>query len=185
MQEPRSEAKRVTPPPVDAGGNGVRAVCEEAYVRFAPRLKKVAVAKFGIAPDDAEGLVQDVFATYFMHAASVEQVERYLIGAICNASRKHLQRTGAADELFCGKDPCEASAGDVLLRQIERKQLLSKVLARVGSRCRELLCRYFVHGESAAAIADRLDSTPGSVAVTLHKCRRRAVDAYRAITGES
>jgi hypothetical protein len=26
----------------------------------------VAMAKFGIAPDDADGLVQDVFATYFM-----------------------------------------------------------------------------------------------------------------------
>jgi len=80
MQEPRSEAKRVTPPPADAAGNGVRAF-EEAYVRYAPRLRKVAVAKFGIAPDDAEGLVQDVFATYFMHAASVEQVERYQIFA--------------------------------------------------------------------------------------------------------
>ncbi|HEU4886458.1 MAG TPA: sigma-70 family RNA polymerase sigma factor [Thermoanaerobaculia bacterium] len=184
MQEPRSEAKGVTPPPADAAGNGVRAF-EEAYVRYAPRLRKVAVAKFGIAPDDAEGLVQDVFATYFMHAASVEQVERYLIGGICNAARKHLQRAGVADALFCGEDPCEATIGDVMLRQIERKQLLSKVLARVGSRCRDLLCRYFVRGESAAAIADTLDSTPGSVAVALHKCRKRAVDAYRAITKES
>jgi DNA-directed RNA polymerase specialized sigma24 family protein len=185
MQEPRSEAKRVAPPPADAAGNGVRAVFEEAYVRLAPRLRKVAIAKFGIGPEDAEGLVQDVFATFFMHAASVEQVERYLIGGICNAARKHLQRAGAADALFCGEDPCNATAGDVLLRQIERKQLLAKVLARVGSRCRDLLCRYFVSGESAATIAARLDSTPGSVAVTLHKCRRRAVDAYRAITEAS
>jgi len=184
MQEPLGETKRVIPQPAEAAGNGVRAVFEEAYVRFAPRLRKVAIAKFGIAPDDAEGLVQDVFATFFMHAGSVEQVERYLIGGICNASRKHLRRAGAADALFCGDDPCEASAGDVLLRQLERKQLLAKVLARVGSRCRELLCRYFVRGESAAVIAARLDSTPGSVAVTLHKCRRRALEAYRAITGE-
>lgn len=185
MQEPRDEAKRVAPPAADASGNGARAIFEEAYVRFAPRLRKVAIAKFGIAPDDAEGLVQDVFATFLMHMASVEQVERYLIGGICNAARKHLQRAGAADALFCGDDPCQATIGDVLLRQIERKELLSKVLARVGSRCRELLCRYFVRGESAAAIAGTLESTPGSVAVSLHKCRRRAVDAYRAITKES
>lgn len=184
MQEPRSEAKRAAPPPVDAAGNSVRAMFEEAYVRYAPRLKKVAVAKFGIAPEDAEGLVQDVFATFLMHAANVEQVERYLIGAVCNASRKHLQRTGASDALFCGKDPCEASMGDVLLRQLERKQLLAKVLARVGSRCRDMLCGYFVHGESRETLADRLDSTPGSVAVMLHKCRRRALEAYHALTEE-
>ena len=185
MQEPRNEAKRVSPAPANAAGNGGRAMFEEAYLRFAPRLRRVAIGKFGIAPDDADVLVQDVFATFFMHAASVEQVERYLIGGICNAARKHLQRAGAADALFCGDDPCEASVGDVMLRQIERKQLLSKVFARVGSRCRELLCRYYVSGESAAAIGEKMELTRGSVAVTLHKCRKRAVKAYREITEES
>ncbi len=184
MQETRGEAKGAAAAQASTAGNGAPLMFEEAYVRFAPRLRKVAMAKFGIAPDDAEGLVQDVFATYFMHAASVEQVERYLIGGICNASRKHLQRTGAADALFCDDDPCEATAGDVLLRQIERKQLLAKVFARIGSRCRELLRSYYVRGESTDSIANRLESTRGSVAVSLHKCRRRAVDAYRAITGE-
>ena len=180
MQETRSEAKREAP--ANVGGDGARAMFEEAYVRYAPRLRKVAMAKFGIAPDDADVLVQDVFATYFMHAANVEQVERYLIGGICNAARKHLQRTGTADALFCDDDPCEATAGDVLLRQIERKQLLRKVFARIGARCRDLLCRYYVRGESATAIAETLDSTRGSVAVTLHKCKQRAVNAYRDIT---
>src|SRR5688500_9421477 len=181
MQESRGEAKHGATP-ASAGEVRARALFEEVYVRYAPRLRKVAVAKFGIAPADADGLVQDVFATSFMHAANVEQVERYLIGGICNAARKHLQRAGAADALFCDDDPCEVSTGDVLLRQLERKQLLSIVFARIGSRCRELLSRYSVRGESSAAIAGALDSTPGSVLVSLHKCRKRAVDAYRSIT---
>lgn len=185
MQEPGGETKRVAAPSAKLAERGAPALFEEVYVRFAPRLRKVAIAKFGIAPDDADGLVQDVFATFFMHAANVEQIERYLIGGICNAARKHLQRAGAADALFCDDDPCEASVGDVLLRQLERKQLLSKVFARIGSRCRELLARYYVRGESTDSIARKLDSTRGSVAVTLHKCRKRAVNAYRAITEES
>ena len=170
-----------TQPPALVAGHGSGALFEEAYVRFAPRLRN-AVAKFGVAPDDADGLVQDVFATYFMHEASVEDVERYLIGGICNAARKHLQRAGEADALFCDDDPCDATAGDVLLRQIERKQLLAKVFARIGARCRELLCRYYVGGESTAKIGEKLDLTPGSVTVNLHKCRKRAVHAYRTIT---
>jgi RNA polymerase sigma factor (sigma-70 family) len=185
MQETRSEVKRPEPAPVNAAGGSTRANFEEAYLRFAPRLRKVAVAKFGIAPDDAEGLVQDVFATYFMHAASVEQVEKYLIGGICNAARKHLQRAGAANALFCDDDPCQATAGDVLLRQIERRQLLAKVFARIGSRCREMLRRFYVRGQSAAAIGECMELTPGTVAVNLHKCRKRAVDAYREITERS
>lgn len=182
MQESRGEAKHGATPPASAGEIRAQALFEEVYVRYAPRLRKVAVAKFGIAPDDAEGLVQDVFATFFMHAANVEQVERYLIGGICNAARKHLQRAGAADALFCDDDPCQASTGDVLLRQLERKQLLSIVFSRIGSRCRDLLGRYYIRGESTASIAGALDSTPGSVLVSLHKCRKRAVDAYRSIT---
>jgi RNA polymerase sigma factor (sigma-70 family) len=181
MQESRNEAKRAVPRPAESAESGVPAIFEEAYVRFAPRLRRVAMGKFGIAPEDAEGLVQDVFATFFMHAAGVEEVERYLIGGICNAARKHLQRKGT-EELFCVETPCVATTDDVLLRRIERKQLLSIVFARIGSRCRELLRRYYVRGESTVAIADTLESTPGSVAVNLHKCRKRAVNAYRSIT---
>lgn len=183
MQEPRSELKQATARPAKSAESGA---FEEIYLRFAPRLRRIAIAKFGVAPDDAEVLVQDVFATFFMHAAAVEHVERYLVGAICNASRKHLlKREGSPDLLFCETQPCVATPDDVLLRQLERKQLLSRVFARIGSRCRDLLCRYYLNGESTAAIAANLESTPGSVSVNLHKCRRRAVEAYRAITGAS
>ncbi|HEX6099846.1 MAG TPA: sigma-70 family RNA polymerase sigma factor [Thermoanaerobaculia bacterium] len=182
MQEPRSEAKCESPAPADVGGDGARTAFEEVYLRYAPRLRRVAIAKFGIAPDDADGLVQDVFATFFMHAAQVEQVERYLIGGICNAARKHLQKTGRTDALFRSGEPYEATAGDVLLRQLERKQLVAKVFARIGPRCRDLLRRYYVRGESTESISETLDLTRGTVAVNLHKCRKRAVQEYRAIT---
>ena len=101
MQEPRGETNRAAPVPEQSAGRGAPARFEEAYLQFAPRLRKVAIAKFGVTPEDAEGLVQDVFATFFMHSDAVEQVERYLIGAICNAARKHLKRSGTADVLFC------------------------------------------------------------------------------------
>lgn len=183
MQEPRSEGERALPQPAEMAGSSALTLFEEAYVQYAPRLRKVAIGKFGIAPEDAEGLVHDVFASFFMHAASVEQVERYLIGAICNASRKHLKRAG--DVSFCDERPCAATPDDVLLRQLERQQLLRVIFARIGTRCRDLLCRYYMKGQSTAVIADDLETTPGTVHVNLHKCRKRANDAYRSITGAS
>ena len=179
MQEPRRDEHASRP---RQRSPGPASVFEEAYLQYAPRLRKVAMAKFGIRQEDAEGLVQDVFATFFMHAANVEQVERYLIGAICNASRKHLQRADSA-VVVCAEHPCMAIPGDGLLRQLERKQILARVFARIGSRCRDLLRRYYMRGEATAAIARDLESTPGSVLVNLHKCRRRAMTAYRAVTG--
>jgi DNA-directed RNA polymerase specialized sigma24 family protein len=184
MQEPRREGEQATRPP-DMPVSGAPARFEEVYLRYAARLRKIAVRKFSIPVTEAETLVHDVFATYFMHAASVHAVEPYLIGAICNASRHYVRRSDAADAIFCGEMPCAATPGDALLDEVARKLLLSRMLAGVGGRCRELLHRYYWNGETTRAIADTLDSTPGTILVYLHKCRRRALAAYRSLSENS
>lgn len=184
MPETQRETERVTAPQpaVPAGGGGGIAF-EEVYLRYALRLRKIAARKFGIPPVEAETLVHDVFATYLTHASSVRAVEPYLVGAICNASRHWLRRTGAADALFCGERPCAAVPDAAMTEEIERKLLLSRMLAGIGDRCRDLLHRYYANGESTRSIADAWQSTPGTIHVFLHKCRRRALAAYQAMSG--
>jgi DNA-directed RNA polymerase specialized sigma24 family protein len=184
MQEPRRDAERTTRQQ-EIPLSGAPAGFEEVYLLYAIRLRKIAVRKFQIPVTEAETLVHDVFATYFMHAASVRAVEPYLVGAICNACRNYLRRADAADALFCGEVPCAATPDDALLNEVTRKLLLSKLLAGIGSRCRELLHRYYLNGETTRAIADGLHSTPGSILVFLHKCRRRALTAYRSLSETS
>ncbi len=184
MQEPRREAERTTPQP-ETPVSGAPAGFEGAYLMYATRLRKIAVRKFRIPVTEAETLVHDVFATYFTHAASVRAVEPYLIGAICNAARHYMRRADATDALFCGEMPCAATPDDALLDEVTRKLLLSKLLAGVGSRCRGLLHSYYVSGETTQAIADVMDSTPGTIRVFLHKCRKRALTAYRSLVETS
>jgi len=184
MQQTRGEETRATPEPEQPAA-AVPAVFEEVYLQFAPRLRKIAVRKFGIAPADAEPLVHDVFATYITHASSVYAVERYLVGAICNASRHHLRRTTATNALFCGESPCAATPGDALLNEIERKLLVARLMARVGCRCRDLFQRYYMNGETTQSIAETLQTTPGTILVFLHQCRRRALAAYRSMSETS
>lgn len=181
MQEQRDEVKALRAPDDGPSTGGAAAALEEAYLRYAPRLRKIATGRFGIEWTEADALVHDVFATYLMHAASVREVEPYLIGAICNAARNHLRKSGAAYSLFCGEVPCAATPSDAMLNEIERKLLLSRMLARVGGRCRELLHRYYVLGDTTEAIACGMRTTPGTILVFLHRCRRRARDAYHAI----
>jgi RNA polymerase sigma factor (sigma-70 family) len=179
-QEPCREAPRATPPRPGQppGDGGASVVFEEAYLRFAPRLRKIAVRKFHIQHGEAETLVHDVFATFLLHAASVQHVEPYLIGAICNAARHYLRRSDAADALFCAEVPCLATADDAIVQEVERKLLVSRLLGRVGVKCRELLERYYVHGDTTHAIAAAFRSTPGSILVLLHQCRKRARAAF-------
>jgi RNA polymerase sigma factor (sigma-70 family) len=180
--QPQDEVEGTSPQAGKPAAAGSVAAFEEAYLRYAPRLRKIATGKFGIMPADADALVHDVFATYLMHAATVRNLEPYLIGAICNASRYHLRRSSAANILFCGETPCAATPDDALSNEIERKLLVSRMLARVGSRCRDLLYRYYMGGETADAIAARIGATPGSVAVFLSNCRKRMREAYRSMT---
>lgn len=175
MQDTRREVKQ----------NDAVAAFEEAYLQYAPRLQRIAIRRFSIEASDAEVLVQDVFTTYFQHAADVQKPEPYLIGAICNASRNYLRRSSASKALFCGEQPCAATPNDTLLDELARKTLLSKMLARVGEPCRDLLRRFYMNGDGTDVLARAFNITRPSVKVKLFKCRQRALDAYRSIMERS
>lgn len=179
MQQETSEVPAV--PRADGTADGAP-LFEEVYLLYAPRLRRIAYRKYGIPLADSETLVQDVFTTFFTHAEEVHDVWPYLLGAICNAARNHLKRADRTDAIFCAVDPCPAVARDDVGREVEGRLLLTGVLARVGSRCRDLFQRYYVHGETTRAIADALHTTPGTILVRLHQCRKRAVAAYRSMS---
>ena len=181
---PAAEAKYMTPQTMRSG-EGPPAAFEEAYLQFAPLLRKIAVRKFGIPIADAEPLVHDVFATYFTHADEVNNVGPYLIGGICNAARHHLRRVDAREAIFCAEDPCAAAPTESILHEVERKLLLRRLFARIGSRCRDLLHRYYLAGESTSSIAGTMNFKPMSVLICLSKCRKRALEAYRSLTEKS
>jgi RNA polymerase sigma factor (sigma-70 family) len=179
MQQEPHEAKYVTPAAPGEPGRAP-ASFEEAYLRFAPLLRKIAVKKYGIPIGEADPLVHDVFATYFTNAGEVNDVGPYLVGGICNAARHYLRRMDARDAIFCGEDPCAAAPTESILQEVERKLLLRRLLGRVGSRCRELLRRYYLLGESTHTIAGALHFKPMTVLICLAKCRKRALAAYHA-----
>ena len=64
MQQELRERKDMTPA-TPGESQGAPASFEEAYLRFAPLLRKIAAKKYGIPLSEAEPLVHDVFATYF------------------------------------------------------------------------------------------------------------------------
>jgi RNA polymerase sigma factor (sigma-70 family) len=169
MKEPRMDTT-----PTGARGPGTPVAFEETYLRFAPLLRTIAVKKFGIPAADAEPLVHDVFSTYLTHTENVEQPEKYFIGSLCNAARNYL-RPGAANELFCGEEPCAATPTEAILREVERKMLISRRLARAGSRCRDILHRYYINGETTDAIAGELGLKPSTVLIFLIRCRERVL----------
>lgn len=154
---------------------------DEIYDTYAPLMRRIAVAKFGISADDAADLVHDVFATYLVNPSRVTELRPYLIGAICNASRSHLRRTAAKDAVCSGLDDCLAASDQGLLDAVVRDVLVGRILGRLGRSCRDVLYRFYFQGETTAVIAERRNTSPGYIGRLLHFCRKSARDAYQAM----
>ncbi|MBV9495089.1 MAG: sigma-70 family RNA polymerase sigma factor [Acidobacteria bacterium] len=142
------------------------AAADEAYCAHAPLLRAIALRRFQIPVADVDALVHDVFASYFMNAAQVMELRRYLVGAICNASRQYWRRHEAERAVFCDGMDCSAIAAENdLSEEIARRMTIAAILARLRPGCRELMRRYYLEGESTASIAAHRATTSNSVLV--------------------
>ena len=153
---------------------------EEIYRDLAGLLQRIATQRFHIPPDDAETLVHDVFATYLTQRPNVRTVRGYLIGGICNASRRYLRERRLAEGMFM---PLDEECGKVeFVDSVSLHVALGSTLARLGSRCREALRRYYLEGQTTVEIAAAMQTSTSNVLKILHDCRKSAREVYMTIT---
>ena len=146
------------------------------FLEHAPRMRRVAIRKFGIPCEAADELVHDVFVTYLVNPARVYDLRKYLIGGICNASRKYWATRAGENRVFSPDEPDEESAAvaEDVFEGLSTRLLVGAALARLGQRCRKALRLYYLMGESSVAIAGMLETTAANVNYMLHVCRKRA-----------
>ena len=139
-------------------------------------MRRVAIRKFGIPSEAADELVHDVFVTYLVNPARVYDLRKYLIGGICNASRKYWATRAGENRVFAPDEPDEgcAAVSEDVFEGLSTRLLVGAALARLGHRCREALRLYYLMGESSGAIAQVLETTSSNVNYVLHVCRKRA-----------
>src|SRR5437763_14293479 len=65
---------------------------ETDYRRWATLLREIAEKKFRVPTEDAEALVNDVFIAYLLRIDAIRDPEKWLIGAVCHASRGYWRR---------------------------------------------------------------------------------------------
>jgi RNA polymerase sigma factor (sigma-70 family) len=169
---------------ISSAAASVAAAADAVYVEHAPLLRAIALTRFKVPPADVDALVHDVFASYFVNAAGVRMLRAYLVGGICNAARQYWRKRDAERAVLCDAVPCPASADDELSESIARKVRIAAVLARLRPKCRDLLRRYYLEEESTASIAASRQTTPATVLVLLHGCRKSARAIFRTLGEE-
>lgn len=158
---------------------------EDAYRGLADLLREIAVKKFGVPFSDAESLVNEVFTAFLLRASSVRDPKKWLIGAVCHASRNYWRAAAKTEPL--PPDICDQIDPDTqeLEERIVNNVTIAVALSRLNPKCRDTLRMYYFEGYSAAEIAERLGTTSGYVMQLLHSCRRRARRIYRDLGRET
>ena len=160
---------------------GIPLAVEDAYRRHAAFLRCLAESKFNIPPGDAEGVVNEVFTCFLLRHEQVREPRKWLIGAVCHASRGYWR--DAARTCPLPEDVSESidPSSPGLESRIVDRVTMARALTAVGPKCRETLRLYYAEGYSAAEIAEHLGTTSGYVMQMLHTCRKRVRKAYDAL----
>jgi RNA polymerase sigma factor (sigma-70 family) len=157
------------------------AAADDLYTLHAPLLRYIAIQKFRVPRQDADALVHDVFATYLANPTTVRSPRPYLIGAICNAARHYWRERKNEEAALSRADVALPPDNELIVDALGRKLLVATTLSRIGSKCRDLLRRYYVDGESSAAIASSRETTSDYVLFLLHRCRKSARAIVRSL----
>ena len=153
-------------------------VVEDAYKGHAARLREIVERKFNIPPCDAEAIVNEVFACFITRREDVRDEEKWLVGAVCHASRAYWRAASRTCPLPADVGEYVDPESPLLEARIVDRVTMSRALSQVAPKCRELLRMFYSEGYSAAEIAERLDTSTGYVAQLLHGCRKRVRAAY-------
>lgn len=159
----------------------VAAEADDLYTRHAPLLRYIAMTKFHVPGEDVDELVQDVFASYLASPTTVRSPRPYLIGAICNAARHYWREKKNEEAALANVEVVLPPEADRIVDSLGRKLLLATTLSRIGSKCRDLLRRYYLNEESTASIAEDRSTTRDYVLFLLHRCRKNAREIVRSL----
>jgi RNA polymerase sigma-70 factor, ECF subfamily len=166
---------------------------ERSYREHASSVFRTAYRITGDA-SDAEDVLQTVFLRLSRRMDGPPDFSRgagpYLRRAATNAAldlvtSARVRTTGALEDLPDHLAEDSSPRPDALHAGRELAVRLRTALGRLNRRAAEMFALRYFEDLDNAAIARLFDTTPGTVAVTLHRTRSRLADELRPSLGES
>jgi RNA polymerase sigma-70 factor (ECF subfamily) len=168
------------PPPAAS----LRDMDEGEFVRLYEQnygfLVGVAARKFQVPAVDAEALAHEVFLSYLKRKSEIREVHKWMIGAICHASRYYWRKHGRITEQLDAEvaaarpDPQSTNIRELLPMRIAAGEVLNGLPPRYQQILR---LRYF-DGLSIKEIAEHLGVTSKYTQKLVTKCLRRAEQLF-------
>ena len=144
---------------------------EAFYVAYRRLLLAIAIDKFGVPAEDAEDLLHDVLLGFLGGKAPARDPRRWLIGAMCHASRYYRRRAARLAPL--------EEASERVAAELEAPVIARELLALLRPRDRRVLCRRYLEGWSFREIAEAERITEKRAERVVKQALRRAAAAPR------
>jgi RNA polymerase sigma factor (sigma-70 family) len=168
------------PPPIPP------VIDEEQFVRLYEKnvnvLVAVAIRKFQVPAVDAEALAHEVFLSYLKRKDEIRELHKWLLGAICNASRYYWRQHGRnveqLDTELAAERPDPATTG--IMETMLAKIAAGEALAGLPPRYQHILRLRYFEGYSIHEIAEHLGVTAKYTQKLVTKCLRRAEEVFNA-----
>lgn len=138
-------------------------------------LRRIAAGRFRIPAPDADAVVHEVFVTYLRRREKVMDERRWLIAAVCNASRVYWRTIAKHEALHDSRGPLPSHA-DVVTSRVDARM----VLGLLPSRCREVLRLKFYEGFTADDLAGYFETTAAYAKLMVHRCMSAARNVLHA-----
>lgn len=141
----------------------------------------VARYRFNVPEDEAEDVVQEVFLSFLLVRDTVREARAWLIGGVCNASRRYWMLRGGGREENLPQHAAAPQQVEKLMQEISVRQ----VVGRLHPKCRRTLRLHYWDGATAREVATRLDTTNRYAEKLIHKCLRQAWRAWHHLWRKS
>ncbi len=141
---------------------------------------------------DAEDVLQTIFLRLLRRgdpAAMADNLGSYLHRAAVNASIDLLRSRGSRpgvplENVGVLRDEAAASSPEQRHRELEIRDWLRRAVARLSPQAAEMFTLRYLEGYQNQEIADLLGTSPGVVAVVLHRSRQRLREEIRSFLGD-
>lgn len=186
---PKNAAQSETvnePPPVASASDIAEGEFVQLYEQNYDFLVGVATHKFQVPTVDAEALAHEVFLSYLRRKGEIREVHKWLIGAICHASRYYWRKQGRNTEQLdtelanARPDPGSSNIRETLPIRIAA----GEVLAGLPPRYQHILRLRYIEGYTIKEIADHLGVTSKYTQKLVTKCLRRAEQLFAPEPGK-
>lgn len=155
---------------------------ELLYRQYAVVLRRIAIHRYHIPPDEAEGLVHDVFVASLERHTSIRDAKGWLSGATHHKCVDYWRRHGRETALPPEYDDTPDPLAETEAASLDRLSVAS-ALAQLGARCREAIRRFYLEDESMNDIAACYATTPNNVKQILFTCRRHMRELLQRLPG--